>query len=106
MVPEYNLVLNTIWGPWSGCNKCRKVGRRYKLGFCTITIEQSTNVSITEGYRKRRVADKFSDKDSQILKLFEEGIPCDSHTLPQSIRNIPQIKNRKNEIMLGYCKVI
>lgn len=106
VIPEYNLVLATEWGPWSGCNKCRKIGRRYKLGFCYITMEQSTNKTIIEGNSKKRSIEKISDKDLELITIFQNGLPCDSHILPESVQNIPQIKNRRNEIMLGYCKVI
>lgn len=102
VVPEYNLVLNTDWGPWSGCNKCSSIGRRYKLGFCIITIEESQNQA---GDKKRATDVKISEKDLEILKIFKYGVPCDSHILPQSVKDIPHVKNRKNEIMLGYCKV-
>lgn len=43
--------------------------------------------------------------DLELMRIFKYGVPCDSHILPKSIKNLPEVKNRKNEIMTGYCRV-
>lgn len=41
----------------------------------------------------------------ELVKVFQYGIPCSSYILPQSIKNLEQVRNRSNEVMVGYCKV-
>lgn len=47
----------------------------------------------------------IKQSEFELLRIFKNGIPCRSHILPKSIKNLPEVKNRKNEVMLGYCKV-
>lgn len=47
----------------------------------------------------------LSQQDRQFLQIFKYGIPCRSHILPSSLRNIKYIRERQSEIMTGYCKV-
>ncbi|CAG9564280.1 unnamed protein product [Danaus chrysippus] len=50
----------------------------------------------------------MSNSDEESSKLFEvypDGIPCRSRILPPSIRNMPSVQQRPNEIMLGLCRV-
>ncbi|XP_059046586.1 uncharacterized protein LOC131842096 [Achroia grisella] len=42
---------------------------------------------------------------SKLFQVFPGGLPCRSKFLPRYIRNIPTVQNRKNEIMIGMCKV-
>jgi len=39
------------------------------------------------------------------LMLFKNKLPCKSRFLPEQVRLIPVIKNKKIEIMRQYCKV-
>jgi len=39
------------------------------------------------------------------LMLFKNKLPCKSRLLPEQVRLIPVIKNKKIEIMRQYCKV-
>lgn len=39
------------------------------------------------------------------LMLFRNKLPCKSRLLPEQVRLIPIIKNKKTEIMRQYCKV-
>lgn len=41
-----------------------------------------------------------------VLPAFRNQIPCRSLNTPKSIQNIEEIKNRKTEIMVGFCKVL
>lgn len=47
----------------------------------------------------------IKDSDLELFDIFRYGIPCNSHILPNSIKEHPPVKNRKNEIMTGYCQV-
>lgn len=42
---------------------------------------------------------------TDIFKIFKFGIPCQSHVLPIKVRELPQVKTRKNEIMTGFCNI-
>lgn len=32
------VVLDTIWSKWSPCSKCNIVGKKHRLGYCTIIL--------------------------------------------------------------------
>ncbi|XP_074093779.1 uncharacterized protein LOC141524033 [Cotesia typhae] len=40
-----------------------------------------------------------------VLKMFQNKLPCRSSFTPRLIQEIPEIKNRKTEIMKKFCKV-
>ncbi|XP_060536063.1 Ig-like V-type domain-containing protein FAM187A [Cylas formicarius] len=88
-IPKYNLVLDTVWGEWSTCSKCGKIGKMYKLGYCTIIYTKGSNAS---------------NEDIKIFQTFKFGIPCDSHIVGLGLKNIIKSVNRKNEIMIAFCK--
>lgn len=48
---------------------------------------------------------ELSPVDMEFLHIFKYGIPCRSHILPKTIKDIPIIRDRKSELMVGYCKV-
>ncbi|CAG9840072.1 unnamed protein product [Diabrotica balteata] len=41
----------------------------------------------------------------KVGKRHKLGIPCKSHILPTSIKELKAVDFRKNEIMIGFCKV-
>lgn len=43
-ISELGITLNTEWSPWSPCSKCNQVGKRHRLGYCTIYLTDK-NVS-------------------------------------------------------------
>lgn len=46
-----------------------------------------------------------TDTDLELLRIFKDGIPCHSHIIPESIKNLQLVKQRSNEVMTGYCRV-
>lgn len=47
----------------------------------------------------------MNDKIKMVLRLFRNKIPCKSKYLPKAL-DISNIKDRKTEIMVRYCKVL
>nr|XP_021002966.2 Ig-like V-type domain-containing protein FAM187A [Parasteatoda tepidariorum] len=43
--------------------------------------------------------------DTQILNEYKKGIPCRSHLLPEPIRNLPAVIDKKSEFVVGFCKI-
>nr|XP_033333332.1 uncharacterized protein LOC117224474 [Megalopta genalis] len=39
------------------------------------------------------------------LHVFRNQLPCKSEYVPNEIRDMPDVKNRKTELMIKYCKV-
>lgn len=46
-IAEHNLLLSTKWGPWSPCSKCGNIGKRHRLGYCIIELQQGRNRDTT-----------------------------------------------------------
>ncbi|VEN61621.1 unnamed protein product [Callosobruchus maculatus] len=44
MIEEYGLILDTEWSAWSVCSNCGKIGRKHKLGYCTIFSKEYREV--------------------------------------------------------------
>ncbi|KAG5886478.1 hypothetical protein JTB14_026738 [Gonioctena quinquepunctata] len=107
VIQGYNLILDTDWSEWSKCSDCGKVGRRNKLGYCIIYSKDKQKLSI--GSNSSNITESASDDitnvDLELFGVFQFGIPCNSHILPQAIRNLPQVISRQNEIMVGYCRI-
>ncbi|XP_071054393.1 uncharacterized protein [Onthophagus taurus] len=125
------LYLDTVWSPWSQCNRCHKVGKRHRHGYCIIKYgeedvermrrdeENITQTATTipfnnnSGYFSEGPISKENTSacvnckeiELDLLKIFEGGMPCESHILPSSFKNLPDVKERTGEIMVGYCKV-
>ncbi|CAG9795979.1 unnamed protein product [Diatraea saccharalis] len=96
------LLVYTAWSPWSECSVCGKVGRRRRYGTCLLKINEVVEAEEINSLHKK---DVLSEKSMQLLEAFPDGIPCQSRHLPQTLRNIANISQRRNEIMLGLCKV-
>ncbi|GFT50363.1 uncharacterized protein NPIL_151701 [Nephila pilipes] len=88
---EFNLVIGWKWSEWSECNRCQTVGRRRRVGICTL--KKIDSISPTKPV------------DTQILREYKKGIPCRSKLLPAPLRNLSIIKNTKSEFMVGFCKI-
>ncbi|XP_045468451.1 Ig-like V-type domain-containing protein FAM187A [Harmonia axyridis] len=97
LLPQHNLRLATGWGPWSPCSECGKIGKHHRYGFCVVQYYSG-------GSNKKRRARSIASKHLELLKLFPAGIPCTSHILPEDIKSLPDVRNRKDEIMIGFCQ--
>ncbi|XP_076330988.1 Ig-like V-type domain-containing protein FAM187A [Tachypleus tridentatus] len=86
-----NLLIFTKWSKWSPCDRCGKVGRRRRVGFCMIKKLKANRPVVPE--------------DVRILSSYPDGIPCRSTLLPEKLKNLKDIKERKSENMVGFCKV-
>ncbi|GFS39250.1 uncharacterized protein TNIN_396331 [Trichonephila inaurata madagascariensis] len=91
LLNEFNLVIGWKWSEWSECNRCQSVGRRRRVGICTL--------------KKIDPSSPAKPVDTQILKEYTKGIPCRSKLLPEAIRNLTVIQNTKSEFMVGFCKI-
>lgn len=101
-----NIVIDTIWTESSPCSRCGKVGKRHRYGHCILfhnKIEQRrSNANNTNEVQTTKVIPK---DEMDLLKIFREGIPCQSYILPQAMKQIPEVQERNTQIMIGYCKV-
>lgn len=53
---EYDLKLETQWGAWSPCSKCGQVGKKHKLGYCNVVLQNAEQKSPLINYTpKKRV---------------------------------------------------
>lgn len=41
-VPEYQLKIYTTWTMWGSCSTCDRVGIKFRLGYCTISLLETT----------------------------------------------------------------
>ncbi|XP_023241586.1 Ig-like V-type domain-containing protein FAM187A isoform X2 [Centruroides sculpturatus] len=89
-LPDKNLIIASKWSNWSKCDRCGKVGRRRRIGICTV--------------RKVRVNKPTFPVNENLLSVYRNGIPCRSKLLPKAIRNLQEIKERKSEFLVGFCK--
>jgi hypothetical protein len=131
IVPEHDVQVYTEWGTWSPCGKCGKVGTRVRFGICTVKLLQDgfleTNTTevtdklsdVTEHLKSthemtdtippiqkaREYIQTVKQQSTKIMMLFKKGIPCRSSLLPQDLKSIPEIGERKSEIMVAFCKV-
>lgn len=76
----------------------------------TTLSDESDKVSNQPDTTDFIVQPKKVDKDllsliNIILPLFRNKLVCRSAHTPKRIQNIPDIKNRKSEMMIGFCKV-
>ncbi|XP_049818643.1 uncharacterized protein LOC126264486 [Aethina tumida] len=94
-IEDYNLIIDTEWGQWSSCSTCDEVGKKHKIGYCVILLSEK------HSHTPEHIQDGV-----QLLKVFQYGIPCNSHLLPNSIKSLPQVEKRKNELLIGYCKSV
>ncbi|KAK3927148.1 Ig-like V-type domain-containing protein FAM187A [Frankliniella fusca] len=85
-LPNFGLIAFTNWRNWTECSRCGRVGKRFRIGVCTVgAINNSQNAP-------------------EVLTLFKEGVPCRSGLLPKPIRDHPNIISRKSEVMEAFCK--
>ncbi|GIX95388.1 uncharacterized protein CDAR_178321 [Caerostris darwini] len=88
---DFNLVLRWNWSEWSECSRCGSVGKRRRVGICTV--------------KKMNLVSPAKPVDTQILKEYRDGLPCRSSLLPKAIRELPKIQSAKSEFMIGFCKI-
>ncbi|XP_074037052.1 uncharacterized protein [Leptinotarsa decemlineata] len=105
IIQGYQLIVDTEWTEWSKCSTCGKVGRKNKLGYCTVYSKEKHKLTLaSNSTNETDNAQKITNVDLELFDVFQFGIPCVSHILPKSIKELPQVKSRRNEIMVGYCK--
>lgn len=108
------LMVDTLWGEWTKCSRCKKVGRRHKTGICTVLFDPDANADTTTTTTKtmRKVVKglhlhpnyvHLKTEELDIFKVFRLGIPCRSRILPTVVSLY--IKNRPSQILTGFCKV-
>ncbi|KYM92663.1 hypothetical protein ALC53_00752 [Atta colombica] len=111
-VSEYKLKVYTTWTTWSSCSTCDTVGIKLRYGYCTVSLfEMSDNKSFIN--KRASIMNKLQHMKRDIKKvqlktalmLFKNKLPCKSRFLPEQVRLIPVIKNKKIEIVRQYCKV-
>ncbi|KAL3286825.1 hypothetical protein HHI36_001315 [Cryptolaemus montrouzieri] len=98
IIPRHSIRLSSDWGSWSLCSECGKVGKKHRYGFCNV-LYHSEIIQVS-----KRATKSITEKDLELLQLFQEGIPCSSHILPDGIKKLPEVKNRKDEIMIAFCQ--
>ncbi|XP_054706979.1 Ig-like V-type domain-containing protein FAM187A [Uloborus diversus] len=79
------------WSEWSPCNRCGAVGRRRKVGVCSI--------------RKLDPSKPSKPVDSPLFSEYRKGIPCRSSLLPKKIRDLSIVVNTKSEFVIGFCQI-
>ncbi|CAH2984358.1 unnamed protein product [Chilo suppressalis] len=109
----YNVSVSvfTDWSPWSECSDCGRVGRRRKYGFCYIKIENrdKSKEIVNDAVARTNLLDKDDElllqHTSRLLKAFTDGVPCRSRILQSKFLILANVSQRRDEIMLGLCKV-
>nr|XP_033195154.1 uncharacterized protein LOC117159428 [Bombus vancouverensis nearcticus] len=129
IVSEYNLNIYTTWTKWSLCSNCNVVGKKVRYGYCTVSSradinkksiieekllanykrqtaenEQNGTIETTTTIQDQIIDKSMNDKIKMVLRLFRNKIPCKSKYLPKAL-DISNIKDRKTEIMVRYCKI-
>lgn len=64
------------WQDWSPCSICDKVGKKVRLGYCYL-------------YRK----------NSDLFRLFEDGVPCRSQLLDESLQEEIKMYSKRNPLL-------
>jgi hypothetical protein len=130
VIPGYDLLVFTAWETWSPCSKCGEVGKRVRIGICTVKLLQDgflesnainvTNIlgdetenlitinatpQITPSNPTTKAIQTGERQTIRIMTLFQQGIPCRSSLLPPGLQTIPKICQRKSEVMVAFCKV-
>ncbi|KAI8420516.1 hypothetical protein MSG28_008989 [Choristoneura fumiferana] len=93
------LTVFSSWAPWSECSTCGGVGRRRRYGMCYVKIAEN---KADNGTNK---GEQLLTEDTKIFEDFPGGLPCRSENLPASLLSIPEVRGRRNEIMMGLCKI-
>ena len=113
-MPGHDLLVFTEWETWSPCSKCGTVGKRVRTGICTVKLLPdgflvSNAINATSQTTPSNAATKVTQTEERqtmrILTLFQKGIACRSSLLPPGLRTVPEIRQRKSEIMIAFCKV-
>ncbi|KYM97984.1 hypothetical protein ALC62_11330, partial [Cyphomyrmex costatus] len=110
-VPAYKLKVYTTWTTWSSCSTCDAVGIKLRYGYCTVSLsemlEHKSFINKNAPIMNKLQHMKRDIKKVQLqmaLMLFKNKLPCKSRFLPEQVRLIPVIKNKRTEIMKQYCK--
>lgn len=92
-VEGYGLRTWLDWSEWSGCDRCGSVGRRRRVGICTV------------GYTKRAHRRRSPSRSMMqtVLATFPDGVPCRSSLVPPLIAQ-QLLKNRTSIHMIGLCR--
>lgn len=66
---EFDLKLETQWGQWSSCSKCGQVGKKHKLGYCNVVLQNSEQkAAILSSNYTTQVINQFKYHQLQINK--------------------------------------
>ncbi|GIY22923.1 uncharacterized protein CEXT_728131 [Caerostris extrusa] len=87
---DLNLVLRWNWSEWSECSRCGSVGKRRRVGICTV--------------KKMNLVSPAKPVDTQILKEYRNGLPADRVSYPRPFESCRKSKSTKSEFMIGFCK--
>ncbi|XP_076761329.1 Ig-like V-type domain-containing protein FAM187A [Xylocopa sonorina] len=127
IITEYNLNIYTTWTKWSPCSKCNVVGKKIRYGYCTISSRENLikkniitgnkqlqdhkqqndqNETMKGETQNQAINESVNNKIRMVLHVFRNKVPCKSKYLPKEVLNIPEIRHRKTEMMIRYCKAI
>ncbi|XP_018318660.1 uncharacterized protein LOC108732390 isoform X2 [Agrilus planipennis] len=104
LITQHNVYIYTEWSQWSPCSRCGKVGKIFKTGYCTVISGDYFDNSEDNTNKIKTLKSDESGSGFELFTIFKLGIPCQSHILPSSIKYLDEVQNRKNEIMIGFCK--
>ncbi|XP_063980446.1 uncharacterized protein LOC135164200 [Diachasmimorpha longicaudata] len=110
VIDTYGLRVFTDWAPWSSCSKCDVVGRKQRYGYCMIELVNYGGRKVRKKRDEAIEEPVHSDTDlnsliEKVLIFFGNKLPCRSFYTPKKIQELPQIKQRMNEVMRKFCKV-
>ncbi|XP_076380669.1 Ig-like V-type domain-containing protein FAM187A [Megalopta genalis] len=124
MLSKYDLLISTTWTTWTQCSTCDIVGRKNRYGYCFISSRENIKRrgTVSERYideqtetidqpssesadQTTNLSENVISKIKMALHVFRNQLPCKSEYVPNEIRDMPDVKNRKTELMIKYCKV-
>ncbi|XP_078036687.1 uncharacterized protein LOC144469868 [Augochlora pura] len=118
MLSKYDLLISTTWTTWTQCSACDIVGRKNRYGYCTVSSRE--NIKRRDIDEQTETIEQFSSetadqtknlnknvitKIKMALRVFRNQLPCKSEYIPKEFLDIPDVKNRKTELMIKFCKV-
>ncbi|XP_066603912.1 Ig-like V-type domain-containing protein FAM187A [Prorops nasuta] len=117
ILSDYELKIFTTWTEWSECSTCDAVGNQIRYGYCTLSaLNTVKNTRMKQEFyrrhkRRENALTKIKSEENakaemhQALSVFHNELPCKSIFTPARIQLIPDVQERKIEIMIRYCKI-